>query len=81
METQCKLFRLFRFRKNIASCLFMPFYMCVFFKNKKIQIKKNIPFFHSSGPRAVQDGSGGAMGLQLHSCLLLLVILPFLLRV
>ncbi|XP_075876123.1 neurotrimin isoform X2 [Nelusetta ayraudi] len=33
------------------------------------------------GPRAVQDGSGGAMGLQLHSCLLLLVILPFLLRV
>lgn len=33
------------------------------------------------GPRAVQDGSGGAMGLQLHSCLLLLVFLPFLLRV
>ncbi|XP_029956546.1 neurotrimin [Salarias fasciatus] len=33
------------------------------------------------GPRAVQDGSGGgAVGVHAHSCLLLLVFLPFLLR-
>ncbi|XP_062289642.1 neurotrimin isoform X2 [Scomber scombrus] len=32
------------------------------------------------GPRAVQDGSGGAMGVHSHTCLLLLVFLPFLLR-
>lgn len=32
------------------------------------------------GPRAVQDGSGGAMGLHFHSCLLLLALLPLLLR-
>ncbi|KAF3706794.1 Opioid-binding protein/cell adhesion molecule -like protein [Channa argus] len=32
------------------------------------------------GPRAVQDGSGGAMGLHSHTCLLFIVFLPFLLR-
>lgn len=53
--------------------------MCV--KKTTTKKKNNKQFFHSSGPRAVQDGSGGAMGLQLHSCLLLLMILPFLLRV
>ncbi|CAN9501390.1 unnamed protein product [Ophioblennius macclurei] len=32
------------------------------------------------GPRAVQDGSGGAMGVHSHTCLLFLVFLPVLLR-
>ncbi|XP_071381486.1 protein CEPU-1-like [Centroberyx affinis] len=32
------------------------------------------------GPRAVQDGSGGAMGMHSHTCLLFIVLLPFLLR-
>ncbi|XP_076606115.1 neurotrimin isoform X1 [Chaetodon auriga] len=32
------------------------------------------------GPRAVQDGSGGAMGMHSHTCLLFIVFLPFLLR-
>uniref|UniRef100_A0A3Q0R196 Neurotrimin n=1 Tax=Amphilophus citrinellus TaxID=61819 RepID=A0A3Q0R196_AMPCI len=32
------------------------------------------------GPRAVQDGSGGAMRVHSHSCLLFVMILPFLLR-
>ncbi|XP_039633099.1 neurotrimin isoform X2 [Perca fluviatilis] len=32
------------------------------------------------GPRAVQDGSGGAMGVHSHTCLLFIVLLPFLLR-
>lgn len=32
------------------------------------------------GPRAVQDGSGGAMGVHSHTCLLFVVLLPFLLR-
>uniref|UniRef100_A0A8D0CZF8 Neurotrimin n=1 Tax=Sander lucioperca TaxID=283035 RepID=A0A8D0CZF8_SANLU len=32
------------------------------------------------GPRAVQDGSGGAMGVHSHTCLLFIVFLPFLLR-
>uniref|UniRef100_UPI0037E83761 neurotrimin n=1 Tax=Semicossyphus pulcher TaxID=241346 RepID=UPI0037E83761 len=32
------------------------------------------------GPRAVQDGSGGATGIHSHSCLLFLVFLPILLR-
>ncbi|XP_053187482.1 neurotrimin isoform X2 [Scomber japonicus] len=32
------------------------------------------------GPRAVQDGSGGAMGVHSPTCLLFLVFLPFLLR-
>lgn len=38
------------------------------------------PFSPPSGPRAVQDGSGAAMGLHSHSCLLFIVFLPFLLR-
>ncbi|XP_029925611.1 neurotrimin isoform X1 [Myripristis murdjan] len=33
-----------------------------------------------AGPRAVQDGSGGAMGMHSHTCLLFIVFLPFLLR-
>ena len=33
-----------------------------------------------SGPRAVQDGSGAAMGVHSQTCLLFLVFLPFLLR-
>ncbi|XP_078142675.1 neurotrimin isoform X2 [Centroberyx gerrardi] len=33
-----------------------------------------------AGPRAVQDGSGGAMGMHSHTCLLFIVLLPFLLR-
>ncbi|TNN80133.1 Opioid-binding protein/cell adhesion molecule [Liparis tanakae] len=33
------------------------------------------------GPRAVQDGSGGAMGVHSHAGLLFLVFLPFLLRI
>ncbi|XP_024921212.1 neurotrimin isoform X2 [Cynoglossus semilaevis] len=32
------------------------------------------------GPRAVQDGSGGAIGLQSHTFLLFIVLLPLLLR-
>ncbi|KAM9385581.1 neurotrimin [Pholidichthys leucotaenia] len=32
------------------------------------------------GPRAVQDGSGGAMGVHLHAYLLFMVFLPFLIR-
>ncbi|XP_034034760.1 neurotrimin isoform X3 [Thalassophryne amazonica] len=32
------------------------------------------------GPRAVQDGSGGAMGIHSHTCLLFAIVLPFLLR-
>ncbi|TWW74287.1 Opioid-binding protein/cell adhesion molecule -like protein [Takifugu flavidus] len=32
------------------------------------------------GPRAVQDGSGGATGLQSHGALLFVTLLPFLLR-
>ncbi|XP_028277101.1 neurotrimin isoform X2 [Parambassis ranga] len=32
------------------------------------------------GPRAVQDGSGGAMGVHSHTSLLFIVFLPFLLR-
>ncbi|KAM4620116.1 neurotrimin [Polymixia lowei] len=32
------------------------------------------------GPRAVQDGSGGAMGIHSHTLLLCIVFLPFLLR-
>ncbi|XP_028323063.1 neurotrimin isoform X3 [Gouania willdenowi] len=32
------------------------------------------------GPRAVQDGSGGAVAVHLHTCLLFIVLLPFLLR-
>ncbi|XP_061754023.1 neurotrimin isoform X4 [Nerophis ophidion] len=32
------------------------------------------------GPRTVQDGSGSAMGLHLHTCLIIIVCLPFLLK-
>ncbi|XP_047462474.1 neurotrimin isoform X1 [Mugil cephalus] len=32
------------------------------------------------GPRAVQDGSGGAVGVRSHTCVLFVVFLPFLLR-
>ncbi|XP_061817901.1 neurotrimin isoform X1 [Nerophis lumbriciformis] len=32
------------------------------------------------GPRTVQDGSGSAMGLHLHTCLIIIVCLPFLMK-
>ncbi|MEQ2280625.1 hypothetical protein AMECASPLE_021850 [Ameca splendens] len=32
------------------------------------------------GPRAVQDGSGGAKAVHIHTCLLFVAFLPFLLR-